>query len=61
MDQYPPEAADDPAVVKAISREVRTRMQRAVDDMRSRRKSIFFGSVFEVRPGESHSKPAPAG
>jgi 1-acyl-sn-glycerol-3-phosphate acyltransferase/nucleoside-diphosphate-sugar epimerase len=60
VDQYPPEAADDPAVVKAISSEVRTRMQCAVDDMRSRRKSIFFGSVFEARPSESHNKPAPA-
>jgi 1-acyl-sn-glycerol-3-phosphate acyltransferase len=60
VDQYPPEAADDPAVVKAISREVRTRMQCAVDDMRNRRKSIFFGSVFESRPAQGGKEPAPA-
>ena len=57
--QYPPEAADDRAVVKAISREVRTRMQQAVDDMLSRRNSVFFGSIFDRRPDESQSKPAP--
>jgi len=33
--------------VRAISQEVRTRMQDAIDDMLKRRKSIFFGSVFE--------------
>jgi len=58
-DQYPPEAADDRALVKAISREVRMRMQQAVDDMLSRRNSVFFGSVFDRRPDESQSKPAP--
>jgi 1-acyl-sn-glycerol-3-phosphate acyltransferase/nucleoside-diphosphate-sugar epimerase len=44
---YPPEAADDAATVRAISGEVRARMQDAIDDMRQRRKSIFFGSIFE--------------
>lgn len=44
---YPPEAADDPATVRAISNEVRQRMQTAIDDMRSWRKSIFVGSIFE--------------
>jgi 1-acyl-sn-glycerol-3-phosphate acyltransferase/nucleoside-diphosphate-sugar epimerase len=58
-DQYPPEAAEDRAIVKAISREVRTRMQKAVDDMLSRRRSVFFGSIFERRPDESQSKPVP--
>jgi len=58
-DQYPPEAADDRALVKAISREVRMRMQQAVDDMLSRRHSVFFGSIFDRRPDESQSKPAP--
>ena len=47
LNQYPPEAAEDRAVVKCISREVRTKMQQAVDEMLSRRRSIFFGSVFE--------------
>jgi 1-acyl-sn-glycerol-3-phosphate acyltransferase/nucleoside-diphosphate-sugar epimerase len=45
--RYPPEAANDAAMVRAISEEVRTRMQDAIDDMLKRRKSIFFGSVFE--------------
>lgn len=58
-DQYPPEAAEDRALVKAISREVRMRMQQALDDMLSRRNSIFFGSIFDRRPDESQSKPAP--
>ena len=56
--KYPREAADDPSVVKAISLEVRTGMQQAVDDMRRRRKSIFFGSMFDTSSDESRSKPA---
>lgn len=59
IDQYPPEAADDRALVKAISREVRMRMQQAVDDMLTRRNSVFLGSIFDRRPDESQSKPAP--
>jgi len=58
-DQYPPEAADDRPLVKAISREVRMRMQQAVDDLLARRNSVFFGSIFDRRPDESQSKPAP--
>jgi 1-acyl-sn-glycerol-3-phosphate acyltransferase len=45
QERYGPEAADDPAVVREISREVRARMQAAIDDMLARRKSIFFGSL----------------
>ncbi len=44
--RYGPEAADDPEVVRAISREVRARMEAAIQDMLARRKSIFRGSVF---------------
>jgi diacylglycerol/phytol O-acyltransferase len=43
---YPPEAAQDMATVRAISQEVRTRMQDAIDEMLKRRKSLFFGSIF---------------
>jgi 1-acyl-sn-glycerol-3-phosphate acyltransferase/nucleoside-diphosphate-sugar epimerase len=43
---YPPEAAHDMATVRAISQEVRTRMQDAIDEMLKRRKSLFFGSIF---------------
>ncbi|HVF43027.1 MAG TPA: 1-acyl-sn-glycerol-3-phosphate acyltransferase [Pyrinomonadaceae bacterium] len=51
--RYPPEAADDPETVRAISREVRARMEEAMHAMLRRRKSIFFGSVFgpEAAPG----------
>jgi 1-acyl-sn-glycerol-3-phosphate acyltransferase len=46
-DRYPPEAADDPEVVSAISQEVRSRMEQAIREMLRRRQSIFFGSIFE--------------
>ncbi|HJP91131.1 MAG TPA: 1-acyl-sn-glycerol-3-phosphate acyltransferase [Pyrinomonadaceae bacterium] len=49
-DRYPPEAADDPEVVSAISQEVRSRMEEAIGDMLRRRQSIFFGSIFEEEP-----------
>jgi len=45
--EHPPEAADDLATVRAISREVKARMRSALDDMLRRRKSVFFGSIFE--------------
>ncbi len=44
--EYAPEAADDPSVVRTIGLEVRKQMQNAMDDMRARRPSIFFGSVW---------------
>ena len=46
-DQYPPEAADDPAVVRVISRTVRDVIQAEIDDMLRRRRSVFFGSIFD--------------
>lgn len=58
-EQYGPEAAEDRAVVRAISREVRLSMQQAVDDMLARRKSVFFGSIFERSQDEGQSKPLP--
>jgi len=45
---YPPEAERNRSAVKAISLEVRTRMQQAVNEMLERRRSIFFGSIFEA-------------
>ncbi len=54
---YGPEAADDPAVVREISREVRARMQAAIDEMLARRKSIFRGSIFKGSPAAGDSKP----
>lgn len=44
---YPPGLARDRSAVKAISLEVRTAMQRALDEMVGRRRSIFWGSVFD--------------
>jgi 1-acyl-sn-glycerol-3-phosphate acyltransferase/nucleoside-diphosphate-sugar epimerase len=41
---HPPEAADDPAVVRALSRQVQDRMRTALLDLRARRPSVFFGS-----------------
>ncbi len=45
--EYGPEAADDPKTVRRISLEVRQRMQAAIDEMLLRRKSIFYGSIFQ--------------
>jgi len=45
---YPASAATNTAIVRAISREVRNRMQKAIDEMLQRRRSIFFGSVFPI-------------
>ena len=49
--QYAPEAARDAGIVKAISGEVRKQMQDALDEIRRRRRSIFFGSVFGAEEG----------
>jgi 1-acyl-sn-glycerol-3-phosphate acyltransferase len=60
--RYPPEAADDPETVRAISREIRGRMQEALDDLRRRRRSIFFGSIFGPEPDlepEAETGPRP--
>ncbi len=47
VDAYPPEAADDRATVRAISAQVRARMEEAIAKMLERRKSIWWGSVFD--------------
>lgn len=46
-ERYPPEAADDAKIVRAISQEVREMMAAAINEMLSRRRSVFWGSVFE--------------
>ena len=58
-DCYPPEAAENRKVVQAISREVRNSMQQAIDDMLSRRRSIFFGSIFEQPRDANHRRSLP--
>jgi len=45
-EQYPPEAANDSSVVKAISLDVRAKMQQVWDEMLARRRAIFWGSIF---------------
>jgi 1-acyl-sn-glycerol-3-phosphate acyltransferase len=45
-EDYPPSAATNNRTVRAISDEVKRRMQKEMDDMRRRRNSIFFGSIF---------------
>ena len=49
--RYPPEAADDAGVVRAISLEVRGRMDEAIGTILRRRRSIFYGSVFGQEAG----------
>jgi 1-acyl-sn-glycerol-3-phosphate acyltransferase/nucleoside-diphosphate-sugar epimerase len=48
-ERYPPEAAEDRALVQSLSQEVRRRLQEAIDWMRSRRRSIWRGAIFEDR------------
>lgn len=50
-ESYPPEAADDAGVVRSISREVQERIRAAIDEMLSRRRWIFWGSIFEEQSG----------
>jgi 1-acyl-sn-glycerol-3-phosphate acyltransferase len=50
-ERYGPEAAENPQVVREISREVRSRMEEAIAGMLSKRRSIFHGSVFERTTG----------
>jgi 1-acyl-sn-glycerol-3-phosphate acyltransferase/nucleoside-diphosphate-sugar epimerase len=58
--EYGPEAAENPRLVRKISLECRQRMQAALDDMLLRRRSIFFGTIFDhpskaSEPGASPS------
>lgn len=50
--QYPPESAEDSQIVKAIGLDVRTRMQQALNELKARRRSIFFGSIFQSQAGQ---------
>jgi 1-acyl-sn-glycerol-3-phosphate acyltransferase len=40
---YPPEDADDLALVQALGEEIRTRIQLGLDELRSSRRSVWFG------------------
>jgi 1-acyl-sn-glycerol-3-phosphate acyltransferase len=56
--EYGPDAADDPKTVHRISLEVRQRMQAAIDEMLLRRKSIFYGSIFNQAPARADADRA---
>jgi len=43
VDQYGPEAADDPILVNRLSQEVRGTIQRMIDARLARRRSVWFG------------------
>lgn len=58
-ERYPPEAAGDPSTVRAISLEVRNSMEEAIREMLRRRKSIFYGSIFEGQANERLSYEEP--
>jgi len=47
LDRYSPEDADDPKTVARIGVEIKEQMQQALETLRQRRKSVFFGSLFE--------------
>jgi 1-acyl-sn-glycerol-3-phosphate acyltransferase len=51
--RHPPEAADDPVIVRLISHEVRSRMEEAIEEILSKRKSIFYGTVFNQNASRS--------
>ncbi|MCB1032349.1 MAG: 1-acyl-sn-glycerol-3-phosphate acyltransferase [Acidobacteria bacterium] len=46
-EEHPPEGADDPRLVANLSRQVQSVLQAALDDLRSRRRAVFWGSIFE--------------
>jgi 1-acyl-sn-glycerol-3-phosphate acyltransferase len=50
---YTPADADNPRAVRAISGDIRARIQSALDEMVARRRWIFFGSIFERRTNGS--------
>jgi hypothetical protein len=54
--EYGPDAASNPRLVRQISLECRQRMQAAIDDMLLRRRSIFYGSIFDE--GTAAARPA---
>lgn len=44
---YKPEDANNPRIVRDISRKVRSQMETALQELCSQRKSIFYGSIFK--------------
>jgi len=52
LENYGPEAAHDRSIVEAVSLDVRSRMQQAVNETVSKRRSVWFGSVFGQKSAE---------
>jgi hypothetical protein len=48
--EHPPEAADDPAVVRALGEGVRDLLGAALRDLRARRRHVFWGSLLDREP-----------
>lgn len=46
-EDYGPEAADDPEVVRGLSQRVQRSLKEALDEILARRRSIFWGDVFD--------------
>jgi 1-acyl-sn-glycerol-3-phosphate acyltransferase len=45
--EYPPEAAEDKAIVQEISSRIKKSMQTAMDQLVAQRKHVFWGSIFK--------------
>jgi 1-acyl-sn-glycerol-3-phosphate acyltransferase len=58
-DRHGPEDAEDPEVVRLLSLEVRERMAGAIAGMLARRRSVFYGSVFDRVPSEGKDGDRP--
>ena len=43
MDGYPPDAADDAALVQDVAEEIRGRIQAELDDLLAERRSVWLG------------------
>jgi 1-acyl-sn-glycerol-3-phosphate acyltransferase/nucleoside-diphosphate-sugar epimerase len=57
---YSPSDAANPAAVNELAAKVCSVMQRNIDEMLGRRKHIFFGNIFDPRPGDGLRDPAGA-
>ncbi len=53
--EYPPKAAQDRRLVRRIALDVRKQLQQAISELAARRRSIFFGSIFEGPGSEPQS------
>jgi 1-acyl-sn-glycerol-3-phosphate acyltransferase len=58
-ERHGPEDAEDPEVVRLLSLEVRGRMADAIAGMLARRRSVFYGSVFERAPSQGKDGDRP--